>query len=288
MVIVKLWGGLGNQLFQYAFGYAIAKERNTTLALDLSFYENQPGNVGKRVIDIDRMNIASYHCYTPSPIIRFLSNRYIGAITRNLPQFEVKAGNDLHYFKEPLHKYVCSLPKHPHMYFDGYWQASDYFSMYRDDVIRMFTSKVGYSDEVLFIAEDLKGAESVAIHMRKGDFGNGRLRKVGHLLEPEYYHQAVRYMREHLIEPIFYVFSDDSTWAKTVLGQSDDILYVGDICKTNALDDLHLISSCRNGIMSASTFSWWGNWLRRENGTIVVPAGEYYNVRFYESDWIRI
>lgn len=288
MIIVKLWGGLGNQLFQYAFGYAIAKERHTELALDLSFYAHQPGNVGKRKIDLEKMNVEPYSLFKPGVVLNILNNKYVGAITRNLSHVELNVGSDIVYFKEPIHRYVEHLPAHSNIYFDGYWQSARYFRKYREEIRNMFVSAAGYSDEVEKVAEKMQCDNSVSIHMRKGDFGNGTIRKVGHPLGAEYYQKAISCARERLTKPVFYVFSDNTEWARQTLGLEDSVVYVADLCKTNALDDLYLMAKCKNGIMSASTFSWWGNWLRAGKGTIIVPQGEYYNNFFYEEEWVKI
>lgn len=288
MVVVKLCGGLGNQLFQYAFGYAVAKNNNDELALDLSFYEHQPSNVGQRDIDLNKMKIVPYQEYNPGIILTILNNKYIGAFTRNLPHVELKISSNMVYFKEPNHRYVEKLPIHRNTYYNGYWQSSRYFMQYTDDIRNMYVSSAGYSKEVNKTALLLQKNSSVAVHIRKGDFGRGTIRKVGHPMDACYYKNAIAYAREHLNSSIFYIFSDNPEWAKQILGRSNDFVYVTDLCKTDTLADLWLMSKCKNGIMSASTFSWWGNWLREEQGLVIVPNGEYYNNCFYEESWIRI
>lgn len=172
--------------------------------------------------------------------------------------------------------------------YDGYWQSSRYFSRYRNQLIKQIYPKDPVNIYVCRIINELEKNQSVAIHMRKGDFGNGSLKKIGHLLCPDYYIRAIQYCNSKVPNPIYYVFTDDSEWARSIIGGNERIRFISDICKTNAVEDLLLISKACHGIMSASTFSWWGNWIREKKGIVIVPNGSYYNDYFYEDDWIRI
>lgn len=288
MIIIKLWGGLGNQLFQYAFGYALSKERDQELSLDTSFYYNQPANVGKRNVDLNLLNILEYKKFQAKNVFKILNNRYVGFITRNLPKCSFYVSRGLKYFKEPIHKFVHKLPEDKDIYFDGYWQSSKYFSKYKKDLQEMFVPKKPVPEDVQQTKSVVESVNSVCIHMRKGDFGKGTVRKVGHLLSDDYYKNAVKYCIEKLDNPTFFVFTDDVQWASSIIGENDSVKFINDMCKSDAIMDLYLMSKCKNGIMSASTFSWWGNWLRKESGLVVVPDGHYYNEFFYEDDWIRI
>lgn len=288
MIVVKLWGGLGNQMFQYAFGYNLSKKTGQKMLLDTEFFQNQPGHVGKRSIDIDKLQIPEYECFRRTAILRLLNNKYVGAVTRELPNRYYRVGARMWYTKEPIHKFVAISDVKDSTYFDGYWQSAKYFEEIREELRRIFTPKEPFCEEVLDFYKRIAGEESVAIHMRKGDFGSGKLRKVGHLVEDTYYKRAVEMCRERLVNSKFYVFTDDYEWAKTQLGEEDDIVYVAQILRTGVMDDLFGIANCRNGIMSISTFSWWGNWLRKNDGLVIAPKGEYYNEYFFDDRWVRI
>lgn len=288
MIIMKLWGGLGNQMFQYALGYCLSRVTGQELWLDTDFFENQPSITGKRKIDIEKLNIPVYNRYKRNAILHVLNNRYVGGITRNLPRARFWIGENFWYFKEPLHKYVAELKIQGDIYLDGYWQSSRYFQSHREELLILFQPKESPSEEVSSFYSMVAGQESVAVHMRKGDFGSGSIRKVGHLLEDVYYKSAIEYCREHLKQPRFYVFSDDCAWARRQLGGAEDIFYVAEKIKMNSIEDLFGMAHCRHGIMSASTFSWWGNWLRREKGLVIAPKGNYYNEFFFEDEWVRL
>ena len=288
MIIVRLCGGLGNQLFQYAFGYSLSKAMKQELVFDCSFYTNQPGYTGKRKVEIASLAISDLNAYEPSFLMKTLSNRYVGAVLRKLPTFSIPIGNGIRYVKEPIHKYVPNLQCEGSTYYDGYWQTSKYFSNVREDLLEMFYPKEGFSSAVLEFFDTLKQENSVAVHIRKGDFKKKGFRTIGHPLPISYYEKAIEFCKEKLGNPVFYIVSDNPDWVKECLHVDADIRYVSDYVTGDALTDIFCISNCRNGIASASTFSWWGNWLRKTEGLVVVPNRSYYNEFFWETDWVKL
>ena len=288
MIIVKLWGGLGNQLFQYAFGYHLSKMNNQELRLDCSFYANQPEFTGKRNVEITTLAISEFQQYVPGFAIKALSSRYIGVVLRNLPVHYISVGHGMKYLKEPLHKYLPDLYCESSVYFDGYWQSAKYFQDVREDLLLQFLPKDGFSPEEEKLFSMLQDENSIAVHIRKGDFSQNSVRKVGHLLPISYYRKGMEYFRKTTTAPTFYIVSDDPTWAKQQFGKEHDVKFISDYIHGTMLTDLFCIANCRHGVMSASTFSWWGNWLRKKPGMVVVPKGQYYNEYFYEPEWIQI
>ena len=283
MIIINLKGGLGNQLFQYALGYVLSKKYNEALYFDLSdHYKYSHGiNQGIEQFQIDEMNL-----FQRPACISILTNRYVGAVTKCLKTFSIKLGS-LTYVKEPARTYVESLPHSCNTYYDGYWQSSLYFSDYKNDLRKQFVPKE-IDNSAYKLLYQIERTNSIAVHIRRGDFENKGLRKVGHLLPIEYYKNAIIYMEQNIESPEFYFFSDSPQFVKELLGEKDNYHFVSNEYNGNAATDMFLISKCRHGIMSASTFSWWGNWLRESEGIVLVPKKEYYNNHFYENEWIRI
>lgn len=288
MIVVKLWGGLGNQLFQYAFGYRLSKASEQELAFDCSFYDNQPGYTGKRRIEITSLAIPELTVYEPSRTVRFLSHRYTGALLRRFPKISIPLANGITYIKEPYHKYVPDLRCKGNAYYDGYWQTSKYFSDVRSDLLAMFSPKEAFSSDVTDFFATLRKENSVAVHIRRGDFQKKGFRAVGHPLPLSYYESAVELCKKNLQSPVFYIVADDPAWVKENLHVEADVRYVSDYVRGTALTDIFCISHCRNGIASASTFSWWGNWLRPTPGLVIIPNRSYYNEFFWEPDWIKL
>ena len=288
MIVIKLWGGLGNQMFQYAFGFSLAKKYKQELKFDFSFYSNQPGYTGKREIEINSLAVQELKKYEPGLAICLLSNRYVGAILRTIPSFTIPVGNGMKYIKEPIHKYIHNLECKNSVYYDGYWQSAKYFKDVRNELLIQYQPKAGFTKDEIDLFSALQSEESVAVHIRKGDFTQKSIRNVGHLLPISYYKKAMDYFRGNTTKPIFYIISDDTSWCKQQFTTELDVKYIADLHNGGTITDLFCIANCRNGIMSASTFSWWGNWLRKEPGKVVVPKGEYYNEFFYEPEWVQI
>lgn len=286
MIIIKLWGGLGNQLFQYAFGYSVAQKTGSTLTFDLTFYDSQSVHTGKREVLLDRLSLPQIErSFIRSFSLKVLNNRFVNLILRNLPAIAIPIGSNMRYMKETNHRYLGDKVNRSDTYFDGYWQTSKYFSEYREELLALFLPKDGFSKEVYDYYTYLSTIESVAVHIRKGDFGSSTLRKVGNALPIEYYQYAINHCKQQLTAPIFIIVSDDVAWAKQEFGTSDMIRYSEDEIESTALTDLYCIANCKHGIMSASTFSWWGNWLRKTEGIVVAPKGTFYNEYFFEAKW---
>lgn len=288
MIIVKLWGGLGNQLFQYAFGYSLAQKHKQELKFDTSFYKKQPKHTAKREVELSQLNIPKLELYNPKMWIKLLSNRYIGTILKKRNEIFIPCRKGMRYLREPLHKYIPEFKYVQNVYYDGYWQTAKYFSDVREDLLKMFYPKDGFPTNVTEFFDTLKRENSVAVHIRRGDFKKKGFRTIGHPLPISYYEKAIELCKEKLHNPIFYVVSDDPKWVKESLQTKADIRYVSDYVRGGALTDIFCISNCRNGIASASTFSWWGNWLRKEKGLVVVPKRNYYNEYFWEPDWVQM
>lgn len=288
MIVIKLWGGLGNQLFQYAFGYVLSKKYSEIMAFDLEFYNKQSNNIGKRDIEIQKLNVSPMKSFSRNYILKVLNNKYVGAITRRIPFRSIFIGNNMIYYKEPYHRYVPNIKCRKDMYFDGYWQSAKYFAEYRDDLISMFTPQNGISNEMRVFFSNFENKNTVAVHIRKGDFGNGTIRRVGNPISIDYYKRAIEYCRCNIDSPLFVIFSDNPVWVKENLEDASDIIYTADYIDSSSIDDLVGISMCKHGIMSASTFSWWGNWLRNCQGIVIAPKGKFYNDYFYDEDWIQM
>lgn len=295
MIIVKIWGGLGNQLFQYSFGYNLSKQRNEKLILDTSYYENQTKHVGNRNFRLELLNLPRVDeiKYKRTPTINLLESKYINKGIRVFPKFYISVGNDTSFLKETRKKYISDIEnyKFKNLYVDGYWQSSKYFSECKSELINMYEPNYKLSKEVIKTMNIINESDSVSVHIRRGDFTNKSYKRIGHYIEPSYYHKSISYIKNKLKNPTFFFFSDDIEWVKREFGESDDYLYINFTDSTHAdIDDLMCMSKCKHSIISASTFSWWGAWLKEsnDNNIIIAPNGNYFNEYFLESNWVKI
>ena len=290
MIIVKLWGGLGNQLFQFAFGYSLSQKYNQDLVFDKDFYSNQKGNMDIRKVRLSKLNIPNLKLVDRPQCVNFLENRYINHAIRYFPIFNVSINKKTRFIKE-IKRDGSPIVIDPSFdyYLDGYWQSELYFLDYRNELLSMFSYSDFYSDNRLRLNNEILSNNSVALHIRRGDVlrRNG-LKNVRHDLPLDYYYSSIDYIKKRVENPVFYIFSDDVSWVKNNINTNADLFFVECDDVDSDIADLWSIAQCKHGIMSASTFSWWGNWLRKEKGIVIAPTGEHFNKSFFPSDWVRI
>lgn len=286
MIIVKMWGGLGNQLFQYAFGYMMAKEHHDDLYLDTSFFEKyQYKYVGYREFALGKLNCSLQILKELPCSIRCIESFGVNRLIRRWHgEIAISIGKT-YYVKEKKRIYMTEVPYKSGKinYYDGYWQSILYFENYQNTLMELFRPAFDIPEEIQSFVNAINVEEnSVSIHIRKGDFRG----KIGHPVENQYYINAMNYMRDNIEHPCFFVFSDDIEWVKNNIGFGQNVYFSEYRGDNGAILDLLCMSKCKHGIMSASTFSWWGNW--KKDGIVIAPEGEYFNNMFLKKDWLKL
>lgn len=294
MIIVKLWGGMCNQMFQYAFGYVQAKKYHDELKFDVDFYEHQPSFVGKRnVIGSDQFPaIVNIKTANRSFLIRVIENKYISHLIRYNIGCNLMIGKQ-NIVVERLHKHYTSVPYRNGVtnYYDGYWQSAEYFKGYEDDIRKVFRPNKEIEIEVKEWRKNINSQCCVAIHIRRGDYLNAINKTKKNTVDSNaYYLHAINLMKSKLESPIFCFFSDDIEWCRQTFGSMQDAVFVDRKGPNSALFDLFAIAHCEHGIMSQSTFSWWGNWLREPNkkSVVIYPEGNYSEKFITDKNWIEL
>lgn len=298
MIIVKLWGGMCNQMFQYAFGYALAKKHNDRLVFDVDFYANQPGHVGKRgVMGKEQFpNISRLEFISRPAFVKPFENKYISHLIRYNTGIDVSLlGN--HFKMEKLHRYEKNVSYIPDTlnFYDGYWQTERYFLECSDEIRKEFMPTVEVGNAVMAWRTGISAQNCIAVHIRRGDYLNkinqSSLKEGNVIGDIDYYMRAIAYMQEHIENPVFCFFSDDIPWCKETFAERlSNSIFVENSGKNAALLDLFSIAQCEHGIMSPSTFSWWGNWLRDQNkkSIVIYPAGNYYEHFVNNDEWVEM
>ena len=280
MIIIKIKGGLGNQLFQYAVGRAVALHHRLPLKLDLTIFKTY--KLHKYLLDqfAIKADIA-----TEDEIIKLKGrNNVLFSALRKAGLVKRKS-----YLKEKRSSYFdASVFKNDDVYLDGYWQNELYFSDIREELLRDLTSISSMSDLGVVYMEGIKKSNSVSLHVRRGNYLN---LKNFNVLDIDYYMKAVEYIRKNVEKPTFYIFSDDLEWCKNSLGFLDNCIFV-DSTKTE-IDDLKLMSFCKHNIIANSSFSWWGAWLNQNcKKTVIAPKGWLLNdpssSNVILSDWVKM
>jgi hypothetical protein len=234
MISANLSGGLGNQMFQIMAAYAHSKNVND----DLYF-------------DFDK-------CYTPNQ--GNTSDKYKKNLFKNLK--EDKRENYFQFiYNEPTFSYR-PIPKEKNLLLNGVFQSEKYFEEYKSDVFKVFNIDLDKCKSIRKnLEEKVKSKNITSIHIRRGDY----LTKPNFHTIPnlEYYKMSIKIIGESS----FIIVSDDIEWCKNNF-HGDNIFYSD---YTNEIDDLYLIMSSDNKILSNSSFSWWGDYLSKYKGITIAP-----------------
>lgn len=293
MKIVNIIGGLGNQMFQYAFALRLKHENpSEEIKLDISHF----GGYGLH-------NGFELKSVFPSTTLPIATVKELQKVTWHVPNY--KLSRVVRHFL-PLRKteYVqsadaCYLFDEESIrlkgvkYYEGYWQSPGYFDQCRAAVLSEFAFKPFDSEDNQYLAERLVGCKSVSIHIRRGDYVNHPIYK--DICTLHYYRKAIAEAKKKIQNPEFFVFSNDAQWCKDNLhdlfGQ-DKVHYVVNNIGPNSYRDMQLMSMSRCMILANSSFSWWGAYLNQRDDRIVIAPNRWANgfddADLFPKEWKRI
>ncbi|MEI8206785.1 MAG: alpha-1,2-fucosyltransferase [Kiritimatiellales bacterium] len=277
MVISHILGGLGNQMFQYAAGRALALSRGVPLRLDISGFDNYGLHNG---FELDRIFPGNFEISAESDVHRMLGWRSEPLVRRILrrPQAALLRGSRL--IIEPHFNFWPGFLELPDdCYLDGYWQSEKHFKPVEDVIRRDFRFKQEMTRRNRELAEQMRGDGSISLHVRRGDYvTNPKNHKVLSLCPLEYYQTAVSLIAERVEKPHFFIFSDDLPWVKSYLKVDFYSSYIDHNRGAESYNDMRLMSLCRHHIIANSSFSWWGAWLdSRPDKMVIAPARWFTN-----------
>lgn len=284
MFVVRLIGGLGNQMFQYAFARKLSITKGMPFKLDVNWYaEGSFSKDSLRFFELDEFNIATglaaageiraARRYPVRRIFRKIRRKIFGENYGYDPRaFAVRDGD----------------------YLEGFWQSERYFADVADTIRKDLTLKAGLGGAARELETEILSGESVSVHVRRGDYISEKiLARIYGNLGPDYYRRAVELIKSKTASPRFFVFSDDVAWAKENLDLGAPTVFVSRPGLDDA-EELVLMSRCRHHIIANSSFSWWGAWLDpRPDKIVVAPKRWFRSWRFRTRDilpayWIGI
>jgi hypothetical protein len=274
MIIVRLQGGLGNQMFQYALGRHLAIKNDTPLKLDTTMLEGRDSAITKRDYSLSVFNIEESFA-TEKEIAWFKKYQFKKGkswfwYNRLVTDRKTYAWEEKAYF-EP---WILTL-KDP-VYLDGWWQTERYFIDIRDTLRKDFTLKDDLGSESKKILSQISGTEAVALHIRRGDYiSDPRTNAWIGTCSNEYYSQAIRKIAATVKNPHFFIFSDDPDWAKEHITPPFPTTYVPRNA-TRPEEDIYLMSRCKHNIVANSSFSWWGAWLNDNSHKLVIAPKRWF------------
>lgn len=294
MIFFHVIGGLGNQMFQYAAGRALAMARGLPLRLDVTGFDGYGLHQG---FELQRV----FRCEAPlasaDEVRAVLGWRAAPTVRRILarPAFVVLRSKA--FVVEPHFHYWPGLRDVPATaYLQGYWQSEKYFADATAAIRADFTFRQPLSAANEAIAGKVgAGGTAVSLHVRRGDYvSDARTHAALGVCSLDYYRVAVRYIVDRVEEPEFFVFSDDIAWAQANLELDHPCHYIDHNRGAESYNDMRLMSLCRHHIIANSSFSWWGAWLNpRADKIVVAPArwfagGNRVVDDLIPSGWVRL
>lgn len=254
-ICVCLDGGLGNQMFQYAFGRTVADRRLCDLILDTSELDSIRTGVTPRSYSLDVFNVRALtksEKRNDSRLkIRLLK---LFPLLSNFLSIKLEPSHDFH------HDIACDDSS---KIFRGYWQSHHYFAANAQRIFRDFTPSAPLSSQASLLLDEITSANSVMIHVRRGDYVSSKAASAYHSsLSIEYYMSAYDAICRTVEKPHFFVFSDDIEWCREALAFIDKpISFVSPNTLQADWEDLVVMSYCKHHIIANSSFSWWSAWL---------------------------
>ena len=276
MKIVKVIGGLGNQMFQFALCEALRKQfPQERVLLDLHCFNGYHKHWGFEIPKIFDVTYEEANwkevAKVAYPYPNFQSWR-IGS--RILPCRKTMLKESTDYAYEPT-----ALIRRGNTYYDGYWQHEEYFIAIREDLLKTFTFPAFEDQRNQETAGLITGKNSCAIHIRRGDYVTDKLFR--NICDLDYYQKAIQRIKETANPEVFCIFSDDESWCRehlgALLGQTEAI-FVDWNTGEKSFHDMHLMSLCRHQIIANSSFSWWGAWLNTNQDKVVIAPRKWWNI----------
>lgn len=252
MIIIKVQGGLGNQMFQYAL-YERMKRSGKNVKIDITSYNTFNLHNGFELEKVFDLNID----YADElEVFSLIDRSYINELE----------DNKIYNFQENIFQL-------DNCYLSGYWQNEKYFREMRDIILSTYKFNV-YDEKNIKMLEKIESTQSVSIHIRRGDY----------LLHPdlnnvatrEYYINAINIINEKVENPEFFIFSDDINWVRQNLSIENGT-FIDHNSGKDSYKDMFLMSKCKHNIIANSTFSWWGAWLNANENNITIRPQIWMN-----------
>lgn len=289
MKIVKILGGLGNQMFQYAL-YLSLKEQfpHEQVKIDISCFKSYPLHNGFEINRIFAQNapVASFKDILkvayPYPNYRFWQvGKYI------LPKRKTMCIERKDFTFD-----TTALIRQGNCYYDGYWQHEEYFYGVKEAIWKAFSFPEMTDKRNTEIMQRLQTTNGVSLHIRRGDYINHPFFRG--ICDLDYYKRAICYMEKRVAPQLYCIFSNDIGWCENNLHEllsGKEVIYVDWNNGMESYADMQLMSLCQHNIIANSSFSWWGAWLNRNPRKIVVSPQKWMNIKAESpipKSWIKL
>lgn len=317
MIVSRIKGGLGNQIFQYAIGKRLALKHNTEHYLDLTLMKDY----NLRKVEIFKFNIASkplkkahllylyppsffYHFYNYKILRKLIPGFYnsFSHMEQGLFRNALAEGSHMkdksplsRILVEKFYHFDSEVLKAPNnILIMGYFLSEKYFHDIRDVLIKELTLKATLNCQNKKFESLILKNNSVSVHIRRGDYLNKNNISVFTNLPLNYYKNSIDVICKKLSDPSFVFFSDDIEWVRENFKWLNFPKFYIEGNDANPEIDLHLMKLCQHNITANSTFSWWGAWLNENPGKIVLTPYNWFNLPNHSQkdlvpdNWVKI
>lgn len=285
MIITWLTGGLGNQMFQYAAGMALAEKHRTVLKLDVSWFGSEAGYEAHNRYALSCLNIVEQFATADEirrvrggPLTR--TERWSVAAARALRfhQYADRLGTAGNWHRPPTFAFYPAFLEQPdNTYLNGMFQSEKFFASVADTLRLHFSFRYPALPEVAATAARIRSGPSAAVHFRRGDYArNPKFAREMGVLDLDYYHAAVKLLRERSPGATLYIFSDDIEAVAREFKPDGPHEFVRCVAHWHPHDKIRLMSLCDHIAIANSTFSWWAAWLNPSPAKLVVAPEPWF------------
>jgi len=268
LIIVKIIGGLGNQMFQYAYA-KVLQQKGYTVKIDISAFETYKLHGGYQ---LDKYNI-DLKISTKEENDKFYKNHFIAKTLRRLG---FDNSNIIQEKSLAFDEKLLNIKNYN--YISGYFQNEMYFKEIKEILLKEFTLNLDKSKYTNKIENEiLDSKDSCAIHIRRGDYSNSTNINIHGVCDLAYYDKAISFINSKYDDLKYFIFSDDILWVKENLKMRNAIYYIDSEEKRTPHEDMYLMSLCKNNIIANSSFSWWGAWLNKNDEKIVIAPKRWFS-----------
>lgn len=299
MIITRISGGIGNQLFQYAIARTLSLKNNDELALDTHFFSLGLEN---RAFKLDRFAISGKKALPsdfkkvgiPDPLNKTLFTKIQRKVFKKIE--DLKSLENRKIIQEPAFPFMSEIKNlKGSRYLSGVWQSEKYFIENADIIRKEITLKDAPSEFFKNWALKITQSEAVSLHVRRGDYVHSK--KKDQKLIPcdiSYYEKSVKKILAEVQNPTFFIFSDDIEWVKKNIKIENPLFFVSAPSAKFDHEELILMSLCKHNIIANSTFSWWGAWLNQNKEKKVIAPEKWFATDKIDTkdllpeDWIKL
>ena len=285
MIIVSIYGGIGNQMFQYACAKAVALKLCVELKLDISLLcdSTNSDNFTIRDYELGAFRIKD-QIASVKEVRQYVPNiNKSSDLTKKLFGLKRLLNKNTFYYENTKFQFEdrINLIDDNTLIF-GYFQTEKYFESIREELLNIFRLKDVIDIENKLILKGINSENAVSIHVRRGDYLKLSYQELD---LPSYYLKAIEIINKKVQNPVFYIFSDDQLWVEDNFKKIDiKKVFIKNNIEKKSFMDLFLMSQCKHNICANSTFSWWGAWLNTNPGKVVITPEKWFKQGEFENN----